>query len=75
MDQAVLDVTEIAGVAAGDEVVILGAQGDETISAFDHAEAAGDHSVGGVYADRGAGSAGGGVRGLWLCPRSLVICA
>ena len=51
MDQAVVDVTEIAGVEAGDEVVILGAQnggtqgggtqGDETISAFDHAEAAG----------------------------------
>ena len=41
MDQAVLDVTEIAGVEAGDEVVILGTQGGETISAFDHAEAAG----------------------------------
>jgi alanine racemase len=41
MDQAVLDVTEIAGVEAGDEVVILGAQGGETITAFDHAEAAG----------------------------------
>jgi alanine racemase len=41
MDQAVLDVTEIAGVEAGDEVVILGSQGGETIAAFDHAEAAG----------------------------------
>jgi len=41
MDQAVLDVTGIAGVEAGDEVVILGAQGDETITAFDHAEASG----------------------------------
>ncbi len=41
MDQAVLDVTEIAGVEAGDEVVILGTQEGETISAFDHAEAAG----------------------------------
>ena len=41
MDQSVLDVTEIPGVAAGDEVVMLGAQGGETISAFDHAEAAG----------------------------------
>jgi alanine racemase len=39
MDQAVLDVTEIPGVAAGDEVVILGTQGGETITAFDHAEA------------------------------------
>jgi alanine racemase len=45
MDQAVLDVTEIPGVAPGDEVVILGTQkgseGAETITAFDHAQAAG----------------------------------
>jgi alanine racemase len=41
MDQTVLDVTEIPGVEAGDEVVILGTQGGETITAFDHAEAAG----------------------------------
>ena len=41
MDQSVLDVTEIPGVAAGDEVVILGAQGSESITAFDHAEATG----------------------------------
>lgn len=41
MDQTVLDVTEIAGVEAGDEVVIIGTQGNETITAFDHAEAAG----------------------------------
>ncbi len=41
MDQAVIDVTEIAGVEAGDEVVLLGTQGNETISAGDHAEAAG----------------------------------
>ena len=32
MDQAVLDVTEIPGVVAGDEVVIIGTQGSETIS-------------------------------------------
>ena len=41
MDQSVLDVTEIPGVQAGDEVVILGAQGSETITAFDHAAASG----------------------------------
>jgi alanine racemase len=41
MDQAVIDVTEIPGVEAGDEVVILGTQGSETITAFDHAEATG----------------------------------
>ena len=45
MDQIVLDVTEISGVAPGDEVVILGTQGaesgNETITAFDHADAAG----------------------------------
>jgi alanine racemase len=41
MDQTVLDVTEISGVAAGDEVVLLGTQGSETITAFDHADASG----------------------------------
>ncbi len=41
MDQSVLDVTEISGVEPGDEVVILGTQGSETITAFDHADAAG----------------------------------
>jgi len=41
MDQAVLDVTDIPGVEAGDEVVIIGNQGDESITAFDHAEVAG----------------------------------
>ena len=33
--------TEIPGVEPGDEVVILGTQGGETISAFEHADAAG----------------------------------
>jgi len=41
MDQAVLDVTDIAGVVTGDEVVIVGTQGDASISAFDHAETQG----------------------------------
>jgi len=41
MDQAVLDVTDIPGVEAGDEVVILGTQGAETISAAEHADATG----------------------------------
>jgi alanine racemase len=41
MDQSVLDVTEIPGIAPGDEVVILGTQGDQHISAFDHAQAVG----------------------------------
>ena len=39
MDHAMLDVTEIPGVEAGDEVVILGTQGSQTISAYDHADA------------------------------------
>ncbi len=39
MDQSVLDVTEIAEVRSGDEVVILGSQGDESVSAYDHADA------------------------------------
>lgn len=41
MDQTVLDVTEIAGVETGDEVVLIGKQGELEIGAFDHAEAAG----------------------------------
>jgi alanine racemase len=41
MDQSVVDVTGIPGVEVGDEVVILGAQGDEVITAFDHAKATG----------------------------------
>ncbi len=41
MDQSVLDVTEIPGVTAGDEVVLIGAQGNETITAHDHARATG----------------------------------
>ena len=41
MDQTVLDVTGIPGVEAGDEVVILGSQGTEAITAFDHAHVAG----------------------------------
>jgi alanine racemase len=52
MDQTVIDVTEIAGVEAGDEVVVIGGQstpvregpgapGEERITAFDHADATG----------------------------------
>ena len=41
MDQSVIDVTDIPDVAVGDEVVILGRQGNESITAFDHANAAG----------------------------------
>jgi alanine racemase len=41
MDQTVLDVTEIPGVAPGDEVVIIGTQGEVAITAFDHADASG----------------------------------
>ncbi len=41
MDQSVLDVTGIPRVEAGDEVVILGTQGTETITAFDYADATG----------------------------------
>jgi alanine racemase len=41
MDQTVVDVTEIAGVAPGDEAVLLGRQGDACITAEDHAGWAG----------------------------------
>jgi len=38
MDLAVIDVTGIDGVETGDEVVILGSQGQETVTARDHAQ-------------------------------------
>jgi alanine racemase len=41
MDQSVIDVTEIPGVTAGDEVVLIGTQDSETISSQDHARATG----------------------------------
>lgn len=41
MDQTVIDVTEIPEAAPGDEVVLIGTQEEESISAFDHAHAAG----------------------------------
>jgi alanine racemase len=41
MDQAMVDVTDIAGVRAGDEAVLIGSQGMESISAYDHADATG----------------------------------
>ena len=41
MDQAVVDVTEIADVLPGDEVVLIGAQGDARVTAADHARASG----------------------------------
>ena len=41
MDQTVVDVTEVSGVAPGDEVVLLGRQGAESITAEDHAGWAG----------------------------------
>lgn len=41
MDHCALDVTEIEGTLPGDEVVLLGTQNGETISAYDHADACG----------------------------------
>jgi alanine racemase len=41
MDQSVVDVTEVADVEAGDEVVLIGTQGGEAITAYDHARATG----------------------------------
>jgi len=39
MDQSILDVTDIAGVEVGDEVVLLGRQGADQITAQEHADA------------------------------------
>ncbi len=41
MDQATVDVTGVPGVAIGDEVVLLGSQGDETLDAWDLADLCG----------------------------------
>jgi len=41
MDQTVVDVTEIPGVVAGDEVVLLGREGSDEITAEEHARWAG----------------------------------
>lgn len=41
MDQTIVDVTEIPDVVAGDEVVLMGRQGTESITAEDHAAWAG----------------------------------
>lgn len=41
MDQTIVDVTEISGVAMGDEVVLIGEQGGESITAADVAELTG----------------------------------
>ena len=41
MDQTVVDVTDIPGVVAGDEAVLLGPQGGEQITAEEHARWAG----------------------------------
>ena len=41
MDQTILDVTDIPGAANGDEVSILGEQGSEAITAWEHADLCG----------------------------------
>ena len=41
MDLTMCDVTDIPGVSAGDEVVVIGAQGEEQITAEEVAAAAG----------------------------------
>lgn len=41
MDHTVIDVTGIPDIAIGDEVTIIGSQGSEAITAYDHADVAG----------------------------------
>ena len=41
MDLTTVDVTDIPGVEIGDEAVLIGAQGTEVITAYDHADLAG----------------------------------
>jgi alanine racemase len=44
MDQTMVDVTDIEGVQVGDEVVLIGRQGDEEISAEQVAERLGTNN-------------------------------
>ena len=62
MDQAVLDVTEIPGVAAGDEVVILGTQGERNHHRLRPRRGHGDDSLGGLHPHRGARAARFGIK-------------
>jgi len=57
MDQAVLDVTEIPGVEAGSEVVILGSQGGQNLNRLRPRRGLGDDSLGGLHPHRSAGAA------------------
>ncbi len=41
MDQTIVDVTDIPGVQIGDEAVIIGQQGEDSITAFELADLAG----------------------------------
>ena len=41
MDLTIVDVTDVPGVEIGDEAVLIGAQGAEQITAYDHADLAG----------------------------------
>jgi alanine racemase len=41
MDLTIIDVTDIPGVAIGDEAVLIGTQGAQSITAYDHADLAG----------------------------------
>jgi alanine racemase len=41
MDLTIVDVTDIPGIEIGDEAVLIGAQGQQSITAYDHADIAG----------------------------------
>jgi alanine racemase len=41
MDQTIIDVTHIPGASIGDEVAVLGKQGEQSISVYDLADLAG----------------------------------
>ena len=70
MDQTVVDVTEVHDVVAGDEVVLLGRQGDCEILVEEHAGWAGTIVWEIFYFDWGAGGAAEGLR--WCSSRSSV---
>ncbi len=58
MDQILVDCGPAATVAVGDEVVLLGRQGDEEITAWEWADADGHHRLRGGLRRQRAGARG-----------------
>ena len=63
MDLMMIDVSKIDGVQAGDEVVLMGRDGNEEVSCAELAEPRRDNYVGNHYPDWQPGAAGLCIKG------------